>query len=245
MNYSVIIGVYDRLKWRDHIIKAVKAQTLLPIDITVWVNKNPIKKFDLDFESQVWQDVKFIYATENYGVYARFSAALYAKTDWVMVLDDDTIPALGWASNCVRTIETVGENSIIGYRGIRLKKDTLYDIEAYEKGTKEITEVDLCGHSWFCHKNHILTMFEEAPVNSFNGEDTHLSACNQIKYKTKTYIPAQPLDHPETWGSTKQFLGAQPGRLSTTLGSTSHLMQRQQVNKHWLEKGWKIYDDKS
>lgn len=235
-NYSVIIGLYAGKKWLHKIIEAVENQSIPPDKIIIWENFNDKIEDITNYNSTY--EIEWIRANKNYGVYARFSAGLLCQTDRVMIFDDDTIPGKDWAKNCFDTIDKVGDESIIGYRGIRLKPDSLYDIEAYEKGTKEITEVSLVGHNWFVKRKHILSLFEDVPLNYFNGEDSHLSAINQIKYNTKTYVPKQLISEPNTFGSLQQHIGAQPGRLSTSLGPQAHFQQREQVNKYWIDKGW-------
>jgi hypothetical protein len=239
-NYSAVIGLYNGHEWLDKLIDALRFQVVMPKKIIVWINHNNTKAFDFEKYAFHKPCIKFIQASTNDGVYDRFAAGLLCNTDRVMILDDDTIPGKCWSFNCLETIKKVGEESIIGYRGIRLLPDALYDIEAYQKGTNDITEVDLCGHSWFVKRKHILAMFEDQPVNKFNGEDTHISAINQIKYGTKTYIPAQPLTKPQYHGSTMQHLGALPGRLSTSLGPQRHLSDRKIVNEYWINiRNWK------
>jgi hypothetical protein len=238
-DYSIIIGVYAGINWLSQIIDSCYRQCISPNNIYLWINKNPDQPISIDTLQQKYSDIRIILNNRNLGVYSRFSAAMLDNSSRYLILDDDTIPASNWIGNCYDTLEVVGEDAILGYRGIRLKPDALYDVEAYEKGTPEITEVDLVGHAWFVKKKHILAMFEDQPVNYFNGEDTHLSAINQIKYGTKTYVPAQPLSKPNSWGSIKQHLGAQAGRLSTSLGPSEHFKQRQEVNSYWISKGWR------
>lgn len=238
-DYSVVIGLYNGYEWLDKIILSIENQTIKPKKIIVWINNNENKLFYYEKYKYEKQEIQFIQTNKNEGVYSRFTASLLCDTNRILVLDDDTIPGSKWIENCYNTIDYVGENSIIGYRGIRLKSDALYDVEAYEKGTTETTEVDLCGHAWFVTRKQVLAMFEDIPVNYFNGEDTHISAINQIKFGTKTYIPKQLISDPQTWGSTMQHLGAQAGRLSTSLGPVEHFNQRKQVNEAWIRKGWK------
>lgn len=239
-DYNVIIGLYAGINWLTQIIDACRKQTILPKQILVWINKHDtFGAPNLDTLQQKYPDINIIWHNQNLGVYSRFSAAMLSYADRYLVLDDDTIPGPEWVENCYHTISQVGDESIIGYRGIRLKSDALYDVEAYEKGNDEIKEVDLVGHAWFCKKKHILAMFKDKPINNFNGEDTHLSAINQIKYGTKSYVPKQLVSEPSTWGSTKQHLGAQQGRLSTSLGPQEHFTQRKTVNEYWIARGWK------
>lgn len=239
--YLAVIGLYQGTKWIDKIIKSLKNQTIPPDKIVIW-NNNPNYTEQSSCNYDVINCSANIkdYEKPNLGVYARFSAGLLYNYDRILVLDDDTIPGSKWIENCYNTIEQVGDESIIGYRGIKLHPDTLYDIEAYEKGNEQIKLVDFCGHSWFLKKRHILSIFENEPINYFNGEDTHMSAINQIKFNTKTYIPKQLLSEPENWGSTMQQLGTLPGRLSTSLGCSEHFRQRKEVNKYWISQGWKI-----
>jgi len=237
-SYSVVIGLYKGEKWLYKIIDSCFNQSIKPKKIIIW-NQSNTQNYDLIENIQLYDDTLQFISCNNYGVYARFSAALLTEADRYLILDDDTIPGSKWVENCYETLTQVDPNSILGYRGIRLKPDALYDVEAFEKGTTSITEVDLCGHAWFVTRKHILNMFEHKPVNYFNGEDTHLSAINQIKDGVKTYIPKQLISDPQTWGSTMQHLGAQAGRLSTSLGPHTHFKQREEVNKYWLTCGWK------
>ena len=244
-SYSIIIGVYAGINWVPQIIDACNKQCISPEHITLWINRNPDATINIDTIQQKYPYLRVVWNNRNLGVYSRFSAALLDNSDRYLILDDDTIPGPNWIGNCFDTLKVVGDDAILGYRGIRLKPNALFDVEAFEKGTSEITEVDLVGHGWFCTKKHILAMFEDAPVNNFNGEDTHLSAINQIKYGIKTYVPKQLLSEPLTWGSTKQHLGLQPGRLSTSLGPQEHFKQREEVNRYWLTKGWHPYYERA
>ena len=88
-------------------------------------------------------------------------------------------------------------------------------------------------------------MFEEYPQNIMNGEDIHLSAINQIKYGTKTYVPAQPNTNLIRKGSIKPHLGLGPGRISMRLGAANHFGEREAVNKYWISKGWKSLDERN
>lgn len=249
--YLAIIGMYNsNITIIKNIISALEKQTIPPDKIVLWINsdENNITKvaqlqdiIEIETESLLNGKIDIIKCNTNRGVYDRFSAGLLYDYDRILILDDDTIPGSKWVENCYNTIEQVGDESIIGYRGIKLHPETLYDIEAYEKGNETIKEVSLVGHSWFVKKKHIIELFKDEPINKFNGEDSHLAACNQLAYGTKCYVPKQLLSERDTWGSLMQEqLGAQPGRLSTSLGANKHFIQRQEVNKYWIIRGWII-----
>jgi hypothetical protein len=230
--YLAIIGLYKGTAWLDKITKSLENQTIPPSQILIW---NQASNFNrLNYHKY------HIIDCPNLGVYARFSAGLLYNYDRVLVLDDDTIPGKRWIENCYNTIDQVGDESIIGYRGIKLHPDTLYDIEAYEKGNDQIRCVSLIGHSFFVKRKHIIELFKTPELNQFNGEDSTLAASTQLAFGTKCYVPKQLLSEPDTWGSLMQHLGALPGRLSTSLGCETHFKQRQEVNRYWVNKGWII-----
>jgi hypothetical protein len=193
-----------------------------------------------------YKDINIIYCTANYGVYARFLASFLSPAEYIMVFDDDTIPGKDWALNCKETFETVGENAIIGARGIRLGLDGIESQPfGNEMDTREITEVDLVGHSWITKKTNVLKMFKEYPLNVMNGEDSHLSAICQIEDGIKTYVPSQPSYEPNRKGSTRHTLGIGPGRISCRISPQEHFTQRATVSNYWRSKGWKIYNERN
>ena len=239
--YNVVIGVYAGVNLISKIIEAVDKQTIKPKSITLWAHKHPDKPF-VTYDYTNSADV--IFCTNNYGVYPRFAVGLFGTTDRVMIFDDDTIPGPKWAENCFNTLDIVGHDAILGARGVTIDKDGR-EIGSFgnDRNTTEITEVDLVGHCWFVNRKHIIEMFKDPPFNPMNGEDICLSANSQITYGCKTYVPAQPNNNPDIKGSIRPILGAQPGRLSTTLGPATHLGDRAEVAKHYIGKGWKLVND--
>ena len=97
---TVILNAYKRTNHINNQLSAIKAQSIRPNEIILWQNnssKNEILKLQ--------NDIKHIYSSYNFGVWARFSAALNSKNEYVCVFDDDTIPGKNWLKNCLETIK--------------------------------------------------------------------------------------------------------------------------------------------
>lgn len=109
---TVILNVYKRLNHFDNQLAAIKAQSIKPDEIIVWQNgSSENENIKLDNE------IKHIYSKYNFGVWARFSAALNSKNEYVCIFDDDTIPGINWLKNCIKTINQT--NGLLGSRGVR------------------------------------------------------------------------------------------------------------------------------
>ena len=57
----------------------------------------------IEYDEDTYTELNADLSNYNYGVWARFAYALNARTDYVCVLDDDTIPGNRWLGNCLNT----------------------------------------------------------------------------------------------------------------------------------------------
>ena len=90
--YVAILTVYNRLPYLDEQIAALLNQSIPPKQIYVWVNKDmPIQKNS---------NAKYIISDENFKFWGRFALAQIMQSEYIMILDDDTIPGKKWAENC-------------------------------------------------------------------------------------------------------------------------------------------------
>ena len=247
-NYGVVIGVYSGVRNIPKMISAiVSQQTIKPKEVIIWFNKNPRFIVDTEALEKKYPDIQILKANQNYGVYARFTACNLLNTEYAMVFDDDTVPGKLWAENCHLTFNKVGTDAILGANGIRIKNNNYFEQTRHgnDNDTKEITEVDLVGHSWVFKRELVKYLFDEIPQNKMNGEDIHFSASAQIHEGVKTYVPAQPNSIIDLHGSVTPELGKEPGRLSTgapEMGNVvNHFNVRNQVVHHWLNEGWKLF----
>lgn len=235
---TVILNAYKRTNHINNQVNAVKAQSIRPNEIILWQNnssKNEILKLQ--------NDIKHIYSSYNFGVWARFSAALNSKNEYVCVFDDDTIPGTNWLKNCLETIKK--KNGLLGSRGVRFasKKKYLVGQEyGWNNPNDETKEVDIVGHSWFFKREWLSYFWRELPdFNKFTlvGEDIHFSYVLQKFLGINTYVPPHPKSDTSLWGSNKNIalkIGADEHAISY---NDKRLLEMNQCYLEYLEKGFK------
>ena len=144
---------------------------------------------------------------------ARFAYALNCRTDYVCVLDDDTIPGTRWIENCVKTYET--HPGLLGGIGLWFNNKN-YELELLENGevakfgwqvnNPEPVQVDIVGHSWFFARDLLSVFWREIPDNRWTmlcGEDIHFSHMLQKYTDLKTWVPPHPPKDTSMWSSLK------------------------------------------
>jgi hypothetical protein len=120
---TVILNGYKR----PHVLKeqyeAVMAQTIKPKEVMFWHNHSDLAS---QFDKEIVHQTTAFQGNSNLGVWARFAYALMAKTKYVCIFDDDTIPGNRWLENCYTHNKTnrglygtvgIVFNSTMGYDG--------------------------------------------------------------------------------------------------------------------------------
>lgn len=198
---TVILNVYRRPQHLKEQFEAILNQTVKPDQIYIWNNG-----CDWDFSLyKNHEKVTFFDCNRNMGVWSRFLVALNTKTDYICVLDDDTIPGKRWFENCLTTLKKV--NGLLGTVGIIFKQGYKYEIEkrvGWPEPNDNIQEVDITGHSWFFKKGLINSFVKNIPdleICKTSGEDIHFSYILNKKLGFKTYVPPHPKENLDYWGS--------------------------------------------
>lgn len=203
---TVILNGYRRPEYLKEQHKAVLTQTVQPAEIMIWQNRSPETPY---FEQFLLDNMKVASCNQNLGVWARFAYALMAKTKYVCIIDDDTIPGKKWLENCIHTIENHPNVGLLGTIGLRFKTpDTYYGADRYGwdgVNPTEPTEVDIVGHAWFFKRETLSIFWRELPDPKFttSGEDIHFSWMLQKYSDLRTFIPPHPPEDIEKWGSLK------------------------------------------
>lgn len=204
MSVTAVLNVYKRPELLELQISAVLNQTVKPEKIFIWNNSEG----RADLTKYTTDDRFVVYGTgQNTGVWQRFIAAGDSKTDFVCVVDDDTMPGCKWFENCINTMSKV--NGLLGTIGVIFVPDhDTYNIVrriGWDGPSDDITEVDTVGHSWFFRPEWIKTYVQYMPtgdnISPIVGEDMHFTYILQKYLGLKTYVPPHPISDKTMWGS--------------------------------------------
>ncbi len=244
MSVTVILNGYRRPHSLSEQYEAVQNKTYKNIDVMFWGNHHP-ESFH-HFPENVLSRCTTAFCNKNLGVWARFAFALNAFTEYVCVLDDDTIPGKRWIEHCLDTINTA--NGLIGGRGVRFVDNTnnhypSCNYEGVGRGNEEIKRVDIIGHSWFFKRDWLRFYWLDMPNIPFpcGGEDMHFSYVLQNRIGLYSYIPPQPENDKDLWASLN------PSKYGEDMVATSRTSEgHMQANMYWnfmLANGYKLAKD--
>jgi len=204
MSITVILTVYKRPYSLIEQLEAVQLQSIAPEKIIIW--KNAAEGFELPIiPEHLMKNVTIINSSTNYGVWARFSVALLANTEFIAVFDDDTIPQNNWFKNCLDTMKV--KEGLLGSIGLRFQSGTEYIVSGTRFGwdgpSDEIEEVDIVGHAWFFKRvwlSHLWNFIPDYNIHLKSGEDIAFSYMLQ-RVGIKTYVPPHPINDISMYGS--------------------------------------------
>ncbi len=197
---TVILNLFKRPNYLEEQLEAIKAQTVQPSQIWLWINhadenkKFKVNRFGFDrvFRSSV-----------NCKFHARFAVGLMAPTKYVALFDDDTIPGDMWLENCVSSIQkTPGLYGGVGCI-MEGKHYHQHRREGWPSNNEDIERVDLLGHAWFLETQNLKYMWSEKPMSLDNGEDIQLAYLAQKYGGLNCYCPPHPKDNPRLHSSLK------------------------------------------
>ena len=236
---TVILNCYRRPYNLEMQIKAIREQSIKPVQIWLWVNQHEDNiNFDLS-----GLDVDRTFKNDfNWKFYGRFAAALLADTEYIAIYDDDTVPGSKWHENCLNTMQT--HEGILGSAGIILKGNRYvqHDRCGWPTQNQEVTEVDLVGHSWFFKREWLRFLWQEKPTTWDNGEDIQFAFMAKIHGGIPTYCPPHPPEDKSLHGSV---LGNELGidiKATSTNQTVSHqqfFTERDICVQTGISKGWK------
>ena len=239
----MILNCYRRPEYLSEQIAAIRNQSVKPKEIWIWVNHHKDNE-NIDF-SQFKVD-KVIKNDYNWKFYGRFSVAMLAKTKYVALFDDDTIPGINWFNNCSETMKL--SPGILGGVGVLLKEDKYYghDRVGWSSENEETVEVDLVGHAWFFEQDWLKYLWMERPFTWENGEDIQFSYMAQKHGNIKTYVPAHPTNDKTKHSSLKGYeMGVDSKATSAAHKHNTFYAQRDACVKNAIINGWNpIYTQK-
>ena len=241
---TVIMNAYKRPHTLIEQYQAIKNQTVKDISMMCWFNASK-ELITFQHSEEFLTSVACSFSNSNLGVWARFAYALNAKSKYVCIVDDDTIFGNMWIENCLNTMST--HRGLLGCRGVRMAGDDYNNYPGckYDSicGNDNIEQVDIMGHCWFFEKDWLRYYWLEAPseLPLYGGEDMHFSYVLQKHLGLNTYVPAQPENNKEMWGSTN------PSKYGEDMVATSRTPNGYiQGNTYWnyiLSQGYKLVKD--
>jgi O-antigen biosynthesis protein len=230
---TVILTAYRRPGLLREQLEAVRFQTLTPAEVWLWANE-PNRDVRAVVDGLAFDRV--VTSSRNDYVHARFALALTARTEFVAVFDDDTLPGWRWLENCATTFHRTP--GILGTAGVRLWDEGYAhrSVHGWHDPKPETIEVDLVGHAWFLKTEWVHHLFSVPAVTGTNGEDIELSARAWRRGDIRTFCPPHPPDDRSLWGSLR---GLAWGDDAVALSRRpSHLEERERIVRAEIAAGW-------
>jgi hypothetical protein len=235
---TVILNCYRRPYNLQMQVDALKAQSIKPKQIWLWINQHEDNE---NFDPTTLGVDRIFNNDYNWKFYGRFAAALLADTEYVAIYDDDTIPGRKWHENCLKTMET--HEGILGSAGIILHGNRYVQHQrcGWPSQNEQTTEVDLVGHAWFFKREWLRYLWQEKPTTWDNGEDIQFAYMAKVHGGIPTYCPPHPPTDRELHGS---ILGNELGiddKATSTNSAVSHqqfFSERDMCVQAGLKCGW-------
>lgn len=258
MSITAVLNGYRRTKNLDDQIDALLGQTVPPDEVLIW--HNAPQSPDIEQNLEVQTRSKSAYSNFNFGVWARFAYALNARSEYVCVFDDDTIPGSAWFENCLATMAQT--EALLGTIGVLYANppppespevsyyNPMSKIGWYRSGNfDESIEVDFVGHAWFFKRDWLSTFWRELPDpdTTLCGEDMHFSFMLQKYLGIPTIVPPHPVDKIRLWGSIRGEIGQDENSLwESNPKDADGTPFRSAMDRFFVgqrRKGWRLVHD--
>lgn len=244
IDVTVVLSLYKRPQNLIRQLDAIEQQSLRPREIILFQDGTSDGEEVKIPEEVASRLSRYKVSPVNVGVWGRFEYAKDdAKSTFICLFDDDTIPGRRWLENC--HTEMMKREGLYGTIGVVVGKKGLYPKEydlfrvGWDAPLDKSVEVDLVGHSWFFKKEWLDILFQ-APKEirdlKYVGEDMAFSYMLLTKKKIKTFVPPHPIDQFEFYGSnpklawklgqSKEGISMNPANMDTMSKATQFLIGR-------------------
>ena len=233
-----VIGAWKRESVLD-VSDALQKQTRPPDKIVVWQHEAHI-----DIGGALDDlGVTHIQVNDNLHHAARFVAPYLFDVDYVVVHDDDCVPAPGWIDRAIDCIQRTG--GIVGSEGRQVK---VVENKVHQQGIfqpAQDTRVDFVGHAWAMTAEHAKLVWAEAPLDRTNGaDDIHLGVM-AARAGVPIHVPAATDDgnadvFKMQLGSDEHATWKQAGHFEKRIGLiTDYIRAGWPTSLDWAAKGAK------
>ena len=196
---------------------AIQNQTIKPKEVIIVKNE---KHFEIPKE--IAEQAIVVETNNNLWVRFRFTVALMAKTKYICMFDDDTMPGSMWLENCLN--ESKKQRGLYGTIGCLYgmakpdrarnwgeKKEWLEHYYSHIRfgwanPNEKTVMVDIVWHAWFFDRDMLTEAYFREPLlpqYRMCWEDMHFSYAIQKYLWLSTFVPPHPKDNKEMRGSQK------------------------------------------
>lgn len=235
---TAILTVYTRGDYLEDQIRALRAQTVPPVEIWVWCNDAGQDIVDRSALAD-----RVVVSNANFSFWGRFALAQLARTPYVAIYDDDVLPEPRWHENCLATWAS-GVEGVLGGSGVVLPVEGGYS-SRHKVGWnghhyEQAVEVDLVGHAWLMPKALIAALWREEPPTWQNGEDIHLGWMVRKHFGVGVFVPPHPASDPSLWSCRPEF-GKRVSRSgAATHAGSEHRSDRSAIVDAHRADGWRV-----
>ena len=241
MSITTILSVYKRPEYLAEQLNAVFSQTKPSERVWLWINKCEENPQSFAIPEKYASKVDIFVTSKNMKYHARLSLALLASSEYISILDDDTIPGPNWYENC---LDSMRDNpGIMGGAGCILNSRLYWQHErmGWPVQNEKTTAVDLVGHAWFFKRQELTHMWKEVPFTFENGEDIQFGYLAKKHGGIQSYCPPHPPGKPALWSSLKAVEYGNDEKASSN-GSLMPIpefyAQRDCCISHAIDNGW-------
>lgn len=208
------------------LIDSLLKQTMPPEIIVIFNNGRE----DLTYLKKMFKDTKIYLINSDYNTkyWGRFAMSYLVNSEYILLVDDDTIPAPKWIENCYRLCNE--KNCIVTGNGRSIRNDESYGDGGY---VAEDMQIAFGGHSWFFKKEWLKYYISESPISYETGEDISFCASLKINGGIETWLPKQGGD---TSAHMRSYSG--DGNQSYDLYNWSE--KRLEICEHYIKLGWSL-----
>jgi len=248
---TVIISAWARPEYLPLIWEAIQYQSRRPRE--TWIVQNDPRGRALvprEFlaEARAYSTV-IIDSGINHGCWFRFLlAALYCRTRYVAIFDDDTLPGSDALATAVGSLEK--QSGLYGGRGIIFRNEgngpqfCVHDVEGWPAGTAETTPVDFVGHMWVTESRWMRELFRYLPERLFDaadpahecGEDMYLSFVAQ-RCGLSTFVYPHGQGCNPRWSSIQAY---EMGQHANAMSFCGHLSAGDEYLRLAVATGWRL-----
>ena len=205
MQQKIVTALLLNYKRKDNLLKIIQSlrSQSISVDIFLWNNNNTdYTEYDVDLQ---------INSSKNLMCSPRWLLSCYATTDYVFSLDDDLILADKFViEDCVRRMESLLSDTIIGYTGVSLNKTKDYWRSIhYRYPNKDIDiNVDIIkGRFMFMKRNFVssinFTQFNKAA--NYRIEDDIIISSKSNNKILPSYLYYRLIDLPDPYALMNSY----------------------------------------